>query len=147
MGSATVVQFNLKMERFSYDLEMKMREQNRNNKRTEIEGFDWLIERIPTRVARVEKLHARELSRTQPILRFDVILQRTGQSNYAFSILRFSFAVKRRGRVLIIHWLVKQITNFYRNHSSRSYENRYSSSLQIIQVYNTPIKIHGIKLV
>ena len=51
MGSATVVQFNLKMERFSYDLEMKMREQNRNNKRTEIEGFDWLIERIPTRVA------------------------------------------------------------------------------------------------
>ena len=37
MGSATVVQFNLKMVRFSYDLEMKMREQNRNNKQTEIE--------------------------------------------------------------------------------------------------------------
>ena len=51
MGSATVVQFNLKMVRFSYDLEMKMREQNRNNKRTEIEGFDWFIERIQTRVA------------------------------------------------------------------------------------------------
>ena len=38
-------------ERFSYDLEMKTREQNRNNKRTEIEGFDWFIERIQTHVA------------------------------------------------------------------------------------------------
>ena len=28
-----------------------MREQNRNNKRTEIERFDWFIERIQTRVA------------------------------------------------------------------------------------------------
>ena len=39
------------IERFSYDLEMKTREQNRNNKRTEIERFDWFIERIQTRVA------------------------------------------------------------------------------------------------
>ena len=30
---------------------MKTREQNRNNKRTEIERFDWLIEWIQTRVA------------------------------------------------------------------------------------------------
>ena len=30
---------------------MKTREQNRNNKRTEIERFDWFIERIQTRVA------------------------------------------------------------------------------------------------
>ena len=37
--------------RFSYDLEMKTSEQNRNNKRTEIERFDWFIERIQTRVA------------------------------------------------------------------------------------------------
>ena len=36
---------------FQYDLEMKTREQNRNNKRTEIERFDWFIERIQTRVA------------------------------------------------------------------------------------------------
>ena len=41
------------LERFSYDLEMKTREQNRNNKRTEIERFDWFIERIQTRVALV----------------------------------------------------------------------------------------------
>ena len=39
------------IERFSYDLEMKTREQNRNNKRTEIEQFDWFIERIQTRLA------------------------------------------------------------------------------------------------
>ena len=41
------------LERFSYDLEMKTREQNRNNKRTELERFDWFIERIQTRVALV----------------------------------------------------------------------------------------------
>ena len=39
------------LERFSYDLEIKTREQNRNNKRTEIEQFIWFIERIQTRVA------------------------------------------------------------------------------------------------
>ena len=39
------------IERFSSDLYMKTREQNRNNKRTEIERFDWFIERIQTRVA------------------------------------------------------------------------------------------------
>ena len=39
------------IERFSYDLEMKTHEQNRNNKRTEIQRFDWFIERIQTRVA------------------------------------------------------------------------------------------------
>ena len=39
------------IERFLYDREMKRREQNRNNKRTEIEQFDWFIERIQTRLA------------------------------------------------------------------------------------------------
>ena len=38
------------IERFSYDLEMKAREQNRNDKRTEIERFDWFIERTDKRV-------------------------------------------------------------------------------------------------
>ena len=36
------------IEWFSYDLEMKTPEQNRNNKRTEIEPFHWFIERIYT---------------------------------------------------------------------------------------------------
>ena len=39
------------LDRFSYDLEIKTREQNRNNKRTKIERFDWLIERIQKPVA------------------------------------------------------------------------------------------------
>ena len=61
------------IERFSFDLEMKTYEQNRNNKREETElRFDWFIERIQTRVAfdwlselSVKKLHAVELSRNR----------------------------------------------------------------------------------
>ena len=43
--------FKVLVERLSYELEMKTREQNRNNKRREIERFDWFIERIQTCVA------------------------------------------------------------------------------------------------
>ena len=43
------------VERFLYDLEMKTREQNRNNKRTEIQKykhrFDWFVEWIQMRMA------------------------------------------------------------------------------------------------
>ena len=39
-----------KIERFSYDFEIKTREQNRNNKRTEKEQFDWFIQQIQTHV-------------------------------------------------------------------------------------------------
>ena len=45
------VVLKLLLERFSYELEMKTREQNGNNKRTEIERLDRFIERIQTRVA------------------------------------------------------------------------------------------------
>ena len=38
------------LERFSYDLEIETPE-NRNNKRTKIERFDWFIERIQKPVA------------------------------------------------------------------------------------------------
>ena len=41
---------SIALERFSYDLEMKAREQNRNDKRTEIERLDWFIERTDKRV-------------------------------------------------------------------------------------------------
>ena len=50
-GILSTLACDVLLERFSYDLEMKTREQNRNNKRTEIERFDWFIERIQTRVA------------------------------------------------------------------------------------------------
>ena len=52
LGSMFAV-FILLVERFSYDLETKTREQNRNNKRTETERFDWFIERIQTRGASI----------------------------------------------------------------------------------------------
>ena len=39
------------LDRFSYDLQMKTREQNRINKQTEIERFDWVIKRLQTRLA------------------------------------------------------------------------------------------------
>ena len=49
-GSSCRTQYNnnnlYKIERFSYDLEMKTRKQNRNNRQTKIERFDWFIERI-----------------------------------------------------------------------------------------------------
>ena len=60
---------------------MKTPEQNRNNKRTEIERFDWFIERIQTRLAfgwlgeRSGEKTLCPITRNQPILRFDVILQ------------------------------------------------------------------------
>ena len=38
--SSLVINLLKLIERFSYDLEMKAREQNRNDKRTEIERFD-----------------------------------------------------------------------------------------------------------
>ena len=41
------------LEWFSYDLEMKTREQNRSIKRIEIKRFDWFIERIQMRVRRL----------------------------------------------------------------------------------------------
>ena len=46
-----VCDWSKQLERFSCDLKMITREQKRNNKRTEIERFDWFIERIQTRVA------------------------------------------------------------------------------------------------
>ena len=62
---------------------MKTREQNRNNEQTEIERFDWFVERIQTLVAfgwlsecSGEKTsYPGELSGNQSILRFDVILK------------------------------------------------------------------------
>ena len=110
---------------------MKTHEQNRNNKRTEIERFDWLIERIQTRVAfgwlserSGEK--TQELSRNQSILRFDVILQHDWPIEQCLLHIRVFFGGKRKRPCfdLFIHWLIKQITNTYRNHFSRSYEKR-----------------------
>ena len=98
---------------------MKTREQNRNNKRTEIKRFDWFIERIQTHLAFG---WLSELSRN----RFDVILQQDWPIEQCLLHIRVFFGgkTKRPCFDLFIHWLIKQITNTYRNHFSRSYENR-----------------------
>ena len=105
---------------------MKTYEQNRNNKRTQTERFDWFIERIQTRVAlfwlseaRAKKFHARELSRSQLMLRIDLILQHDWPIEQCLLHIRVSLAGKRKVHVFI-HWLVKQITKTYRNYFSRS---------------------------
>ena len=49
-GTTFTWYFFFPVERFSYDLETKTREQNRNNKKTEIERYDWFIERTQRRV-------------------------------------------------------------------------------------------------
>ena len=112
---------------------MKTREKNRNNKETEIERFDWVIKRLKTRVAfgwlsetRVKKIHARELSRNQLILRFDVILQHNWPIEQSVLHIRVFFGEKTRKPffALFIHWLIKQIRNTYREYFLWSYENR-----------------------
>ena len=121
------------MERFSYNLEMKTREQNRNKRRTEIEWFDWFIKQIQTHVAfgwlskcLGGKFHARELSQNQPILRFDVKLQHHWPIKQRLLHIGVFFGGKtnRPCFYLFSHWLIKQITNTYWNHFSRSYKNR-----------------------
>ena len=96
------------------------REQNRNNKRTEIERFDWFIERIQTRVAfgwlsenSGEKTSCPELSRNQSILRFDVTLQLDWAIEQCLLNVRVFFGGKTKSSCfhLFIHWLIKQVTN------------------------------------
>ena len=92
---------NTLIERFSYDLEMKTREQNRNNKQTEIERFDWFIERIQTRMAFgwLSKRSGEKTSCPKNSLEINRYFALTsycntiGQSNNAFSILGFLIKV------------------------------------------------------
>ena len=100
---------NLYIERFSHDLEMKTRERNRNNKQTEIELFDWLIELTQTRVA-FGWLSERSCEKTScpknflEIIRYFALTSyciTIGLSNNGFFILGFSLAGKRRVHVLI----------------------------------------------
>ena len=101
------------LERFSYDLEIKTREPNRNNKRTEIERFDWFSERIHTHLTWLVKrtlgrknFMPEELSRN----RFDVILYHDWSIEQCLLHIRVFFGriTKSPCFVLFIHWLIKQ---------------------------------------
>ena len=135
--SSSLREFELsefELGRFSYDLEMKTREQNRNNNRMEIERFDWFIERIQTLMAFgwLSESSGEKNFMPENFLEINRCFALTsychtiGQSINAFSILGFSLARKRRGHVLIFSSMADKtnIMNTYRNHFSRSYENR-----------------------
>ena len=90
---------------------------------TNAHGF-WLVRRTLW----WQKLHAWELSRNQPILRFDVIMQHDWPIEQCPLHIRVFFGgkTKRACFDLFISWLIKTITNNYRNYFSnaRSHENR-----------------------
>ena len=94
-----------------------------NNKRTEIERFDWFMERIQTRVgigwfyAKLgwEKLVLENFLEINQYFALTSYCDTIGQSNNAFSILG---KTKRPCFDLFIHWLIKQISNTSRNHFS-----------------------------
>ena len=98
-----------RLERFSYDVEMKTREQNGNKKRTEIQRFDWFIERMQTRVAfgwlsersGEKTLCPKNFLEINRYFALTLYCNTIGQSNNAFSILGFSWAEKRRGHGLM----------------------------------------------
>ena len=99
-------------------LKWKRAKNTEKNKRTEIERFDWFIERIQTRVAigwLSERLGEKnfmpenflEINRYFALTSY---CNTIGQSNNALSILGFSLAGKRKSLCydLFIHWLIKQ---------------------------------------
>ena len=86
---------------------------------TNARGF-WLAKRI----LGWKKLQARELSRNQSILHFDVILQHDWPIEQCLLHIRVFFGGKTKSPCfdLFIHWLIKQITNrrtetFFQGHT------------------------------
>ena len=129
-----------------------MREQNRNNQPDGNRAI-WLVYRTDTnacgfwlvkRTLRWKKLHARELSRNQSILRFDVILQHDWPVKQCLLHIRVFFGgkTKRPCFDLFIYWLIKQITDNHWNHFSRSYENRSNSPQRA--VHHAQVKIFSV---
>ena len=97
------------VERFSYDLEMKTRKQNTNNKQTEIRAI-WLVYRTDINARGfwlVKWMLGWKNFMPDNFLEINRYFALTshcntiGQSNNTFSILGFSSAGKRTGHVLI----------------------------------------------
>ena len=121
---------------------------NRNNKRTEIERFDWFIEWIQTRVAfgwLIER-SADKTSCPKNFLEINRYFALTsycntiGQSNNAFSILGFSLAGKRRVHVLIFSSIK---TN--NEHLSKPFFKVIRKSLYVTQYKLETIKLNRLK--
>ena len=95
----------------------------KQKQQTNENGAIWLVYRM----LGWKKLHARELSRNQSILRCDVILQHDWPSQQCLLHIRVFLGGKtKKPRFdLFIHWLIKQIKKTYRIQFSRSHENRF----------------------
>ena len=111
--------FNLntlvQIERFSYDLEMKTREQNRNNKRTEIERFDWCMKRIQTHLGFgwLSERSGKQTSCPKNFLEISLTsyCNTMGQSNNAFSILGFLWRENEEAMFSSFHPLADETKN------------------------------------
>ena len=75
---------------------------------------------------RSNKTETTNKRKNQSIFRFDVILQRDWPIKQSLLHIRVFFGGKTESPCfhLFIHWLIKQVTITYRNHLSRSHENR-----------------------
>ena len=109
------------IEWFSYDFKMKMREQNRNNKWMEIERFDSFIVQIK---------RTWFFLLVKRMLGWKNFMPKNFLENNQYFALRSCWAFFGRKMKspcfnLFIHWLIRQITNTYRNYFSRSYDNRW----------------------
>ena len=118
------------LERFRMTLEWKHANKaettnTRTQKSQKRVAFGWLSARSREKTSCPKSFQG---SRNQLILRFDVILQHNWPIEQCLLHVRFSLEERRRVHVLIFssrrQWLIKQITNTYRHHFSRSYENR-----------------------
>ena len=94
---------------------------------TNAPGF-WLVKRT----LGCKKFMPEELSRN----RFDVILKHDWPIEQCLRHIRVFFGGKTKSPcfVLFNHWLIKQITNTYRNHFSRTYDNRSNYRVHLFKV-------------
>ena len=131
----------LLIEQFSYDLGMKTHEQNTTNGNRVI----WLLYWMDTNACGFWLVkwtlgwknfmpeNSLEISQYFALTSY---CNTIGQLNNAFSILGFAFGWQNEESMFLsfIHWLIKQMTNSYQNHFSRSYEN-HSNCLRKNAVY------------
>ena len=95
-------------------------------------AFGWLSERSG------EETSCPRTFRNQPIF-FDVTLQHNWPIEQCLLHIKVFFGGKRKRPCfgLFIYWLIKHITNTYRNYFSRSYENRYGIQVGDIPKYES----------
>ena len=79
-------------------------------------------------------MHARGLSRKQPVLRYDVILQHDWPTEQCLLHIRVFFGgkIKKACFDLFIQWLIKQITNTFEPFSKVIRKSLYFYAAQVL---------------